>query len=203
MTDAPPPASVACAACGAEHEGTPPANCWVCGLPFRAAPAPAAAVGPVPARPVSSRRRWEKTSSPALSSGAVLALAIVFGGIIFVQPGLGILLAICGLPMILAIRGNRGAMGCLVGGLIAIGILLATVVAFFITCSAIYSERRGNDSGDAAMTIASLVAVGVFVGLTFLAVRGGRGRERGGAFHAPLRGSRAPRSRRPDHPEAP
>jgi hypothetical protein len=93
--------------------------------------------------------------------------AVVFVGLFMTAPGLGVLLALCGVPILLAYGRRTGLAGCFLTIAMSVGILFASVVAWFLTCSALSNGWEGGDGGLGA----SLVVGGaVFIGLTALAV---------------------------------
>lgn len=186
MSDPDAPGPIVCASCGAESENPPADRCWVCRRPFVAAkPAVKAGAGaranamaeaeteseagPAPTAATRARRgervsrdRWADRDAPKLEAAPLLTGILVIVGVSIAQPGLGILLALCGLPILLSGGAGRGPMGCVSAAVISVGILIATTLAFFATCSATQGRT---------MTLPVLVTVFVFVGLTVAASR--------------------------------
>lgn len=170
MTEREGQAKVRCTWCGAEN---PPTES-LCGTCLRSLPASAGTAGRspsasgTPSRVPRAREEWEQGEEPSHKALPVIVglLAIVVVGVI--QPGLGVLLALCAIPVLVMGGAGHGMSGCLTTALFTGGILLATGIAFFITCMAVVRVDRGRDGygGSSSFAISMLVGAAVFVGLT-------------------------------------
>jgi hypothetical protein len=75
-------------------------------------------------------------------------------------------LGACGLPILLAFGPRTGVVGCVLAAAMSGAIVVASVVAWFLTCSALGGGL--HDGGAAGASF--VVGIAVFVGLTALAV---------------------------------
>lgn len=98
---------------------------------------------------------------PGRGKGPVLAGVLALAALSVTAPGLGILLLICGLPLVLASGDRGGALGCLYAALLTVGLLVAAGVAFFLTCSLF---MRRDSYGDGGLLPALAVALALLVG---------------------------------------